>query len=133
MLMNIDYETFTTRNPNPLRRLWIGLCTVYEWQDITDNETFQTEQELVAVYTDEPCRLSYNRSYSSGDPTKERDGVSVAGQNITLFIRPDINIKKGSLIEITQHGRTERFKGSSHPAVYTNHQEIDLELAKEEV
>lgn len=131
--MDIDYNTFTTKSPNPLRRLWIGLCTVYEYQDVTDPVTFQTKQEPVAVATDEPCRLSYNRSYSSGDPTNVRDGVSVAGQQITLFIRPDLVIKKGSLIEITQHGRTDRFKGSGHPAVYTNHQEIDLEVAKEEV
>lgn len=131
--MDIDYGTFTTKIPNPLRRLWIGTCTIYEYQDVTDAETFQTKQRPVAVVTNEPCRLSYSRSYSSGDPTKVKNGVSVLGQDITLFIRPDLPIKKGSLIEITQHGVTTLFKGSGFPAVYTNHQEVDLELAEETV
>jgi hypothetical protein len=125
--MNVDYTTFTTKTPNPLKSLWIGKCTIYEYEDITDPFTFQTTQREVAVLVDEPCRLSYNKEQS----TNIQNGAAVVSQSITLFIRPDLKIKTGSVIEITQHGNTVKYKGSGMPAVYTNHQEIILELYEE--
>ena len=112
---------------NPLAKLWIGKCTIYEYQDITDPNTFQTTHEQVPVLVDEPCRLSYNREQS----TNIQSGAAVVSQSITLFIRPDLVIKPGSVIEITQHGVTEKYKGSGKPAIYTNHQEIVLQLYEE--
>lgn len=109
---------------NPLAKLWIGRCTIYEYQDIVDETTYQTTQSLVPVLVDEPCRLSYNREQA----TNIQSGAAVVSQSITLFIRPDLVIKPGSVIEITQHGVTEKYKGSGQPAVYCNHQEIILEL-----
>lgn len=128
-----DYKTFTTKSPNPLAKLWVDSCTIYEWQKVKDPVTQQTKQTKVPVLLNEPCRLSYEHAYSSGAPTKERDGVSVYGQQITLFIRPDLLIKPGSVIEVTQYqahtaAATETFKASGPPALYTNHQEISLEL-----
>lgn len=122
--MEINYSQFTTKNPNPMRQLWIGLCTIYEYQTVIDQTTFQSTQTPVPVIEDEPCRLSYNWEQA----TNLKNGAAVVSQSITLFIRPDIEIKPGSLIEITQHGRTEKFERSGHPAVYTNHQEIKLQL-----
>lgn len=112
---------------NPLATLWIGKCTVYEYQTITDPITFQSTQKEVAVLVDEPCRLSYNREHA----TNISSGAAVVSQSITLFIRPDLDIKVGSVIEITQHNRTTKYKGSGKPAIYTNHQEITLELYEE--
>lgn len=125
--MKPDYKTFTTKKPNPMQRLWIGKCTIYEYEDITDPNTFQTTQKEVAVLVDEPCRLSYNKEQS----TNIQNGAAVVSQSITLFIRPDLVIKTGSVIEITQHGKTVKYKGSGMPAIYTNHQEIILELYEE--
>lgn len=109
---------------NPLAVLWTGKCTIYEYQDVTDPLTYQTTQKLVPILEDEPCRLSYNREQS----TNIANGAAVVSQSITLFIRPDLTIKAGSVIEITQNGVTEKYKGSGKPAVYRNHQEIVLEL-----
>ncbi len=109
---------------NPLALLWKGKCTIYEYQDVTDDETCQTTQKLVPVLVDEPCRLSYNHEQA----TNIRSGAAVVSQSITLFIRPDLEIKTGSVMDITQNNVTERYKGSGQPAVYTNHQEIVLEL-----
>lgn len=109
---------------NPLSVLWVGRCTIYEFQDVTDPETWQTTQQEVAVLENEPCRLSYNREQS----TNIANGAAVVSQGITLFIRPDLVIKPGSVIEITQNGVTEKYSGSGKPAVYSNHQEITLEL-----
>lgn len=109
---------------NPLAKLWIGRCTIYEYQDVIDETTYQTTQKQVPVVVDEPCRLSYQREQA----TNIANGAAVISQSITLFIRPDLVIKPGSVIEITQHGVTEKYKGSGQPAVYCNHQEITLEL-----
>ena len=109
---------------NPLSKLWIGRCTIYEYQDVIDETTYQTTQKPVPVVVDEPCRLSYQKEQA----TTIANGAAVISQSITLFIRPDLVIKPGSVIEITQHGVTEKYKGSGQPAVYCNHQEIVLEL-----
>lgn len=122
--MDINYAQFTTKKPNPLRQMWVGRCTIYEYQTEIDPNTFQSTQTPVPVLVNEPCRLSYNWEQA----TNIKNGAAVVSQSITLFIRPDIEIKPGSLIEITQHGRTEKFERSGHPAVYTNHQEVKLQL-----
>lgn len=109
---------------NPLSLLWIGKCTIYEYHSVTDPITYQETQREVAVLVDEPCRLSYNREQA----TNISSGAAVVSQSITLFIRPDLVIKPGSVIEITQHGVTTKYKGSGQPAIYSNHQEIVLEL-----
>ena len=109
---------------NPLTLLWTGKCTIYEFQDEVNPITFQTTQKEVPVLVDEPCRLSYNHEQA----TDIQSGAAVVSQSITLFIRPDLEIKPGSVIEITQNNVTERYKGSGQPAVYTNHQQIILQL-----
>ena len=109
---------------NPLAKLWRGRCSIYEYKNITDPETYQTTQKEVPVVVNEPCRLSYNHEQS----TNIQNGAAVVSQSITLFIRPDLVIKPGSVIEVTQNGVTEKYKGSGKPAVYTNHQQITLQL-----
>lgn len=118
---NPDYLIGTT---NPLARLWTGRARIIEYQDTVDPNTHQTTQVEVTVLENEPCRMSYNFEQS----TNMQNGAAVVSQSIRLFIRPDLEIKPGSVIEITQHGVTQKYKGSGSPAVYCNHQEITLEL-----
>ena len=125
MAVSISYVDSTA---NPLARLWTGRATIYEYQDATDPITHQTTQREVAVVIDEPCRLSYKYEQA----TNMANGAAVVSQGTTLFIRPDLVISPGSVIEITQHGVTEKYKGSGKPAVYCNHQEITLELYSNE-
>ena len=115
-------------NKNPLSALWTGKCTIYEYQNVTDPFTHQTTQKEVVVLEYEPCRLSYRYEQS----TNIRSGAAVVSQSIKLFIRPDLVINPGSVIEITQHGVTEKYKGSGQPAVYCNHQEIILNLYEDD-
>lgn len=112
---------------NPLAMLWIGKATISEYQDVVDPETAETTQELVPVVVDEPCRLSHTRESLVNVET----GVPYLNQTIVLFIRPDLEISEGSVIEVTQNGYTDKYKRSSKPSIYTNHQEISLELYKE--
>lgn len=121
MAINPEYSNNTV---NPLARLWTGRATIYEYQDTIDPVTHQTTQAEVVVLQDEPCRMSYNYEQS----TNMSNGAAVVSQSIRLFIRPDLVINPGSVIEITQHGVTQKYKGSGSPAVYCNHQEITVEL-----
>lgn len=113
-----------TKQDNPLAKLWMGQCTIYEYVETTDVETFQTSHELVAVIKDEPCRLSHRREST----VDVNGGAPYVTQTIVLFIRPDLTIKEGSVIEVTQNKVTNKYKRASKPAVYTRHQEVALEL-----
>ena len=109
---------------NPLAILWNGKCTISEYREVTDPDTFQTKHELAAVVSDEPCRLSHTRESTVG----VNSGAPYVSQSIVLFIRPDLTVKEGSVIEVTQNNVTNKYKRASKPAIYTNHQEVALEL-----
>ena len=111
-------------NKNPLSILWVGRCTIYEYQSETDAKNYQTKQKLVAVVKDEPCRLSHNREGT----VEVTEGAPYVAQTIVLFIRPDLTIKEGSVIEVTQNNVTNKYKRASKPAIYSNHQEVALDL-----
>lgn len=119
---------------NPLTVLWVGRATIYEYKEITDPETYQTKHGLVPVVSEEPCRLSYGQTaYSRADTVDIKDGVPYIAQTITLFIRPDLVVKEGSVIEVTQHNVTTKYKRASKPAIHSKHQEILLELYEDNV
>lgn len=109
---------------NPLSTLWIGKCTISEYQEVTNPDTHQTTFDLKPIVTEEPCRLSHSREST----VNVSDGAPYVAQSIVLFIRPNLVIKEGSVIEITQHGVTTKYKRASKPAIYSNHQEVALEL-----
>lgn len=109
---------------NPLSILWVGKCTISEYQEITDPDTWQTSHKLVPLVVDEPCRLSHRRETT----VDINSGAPNITQYTVLFIRPDLPISAGSVIEVTQNNVTNKYKRASKPAVYTNHQEVQLEL-----
>lgn len=119
----IMYET-PKPTSNPLSVLWKGRCTIWEYVDKTDPITYQTTQEEVVAVENEPCRISF----SSEAVTNPTTGIAQMTQFTVLFIRPDLDIAPGSIIEVTQNGKTTKYRRSGKPAVYTNHQEIRLTL-----
>lgn len=87
------------------------------------DEYGMTNFQEVTVLEDQPCKLSFETLTSSnGDP------VATVSQSVKLFISPDVVIKAGSKIIVTQHGRTTEYSNSGVPAVYPTHQEIMLTL-----
>lgn len=114
-------------NHNYLQQLWIGVATIYEYQEVTDPDTHQTTSSLEAVVTDAPCRLSY----STEQTTDLDSGVAQITQVTKLFIGRDVPIKAGARIDITQHGTTNSYKRASEPLLYTNHQEVVVTLDKD--
>lgn len=110
---------------NAIESLYTAVCSVYELTAVFDDETKQTKQEEVLCLENQPCRISF-RSDSSA--VKSNDIVYEKPQEIKLFVSPDIEIKPGSKIAVTQNGRTEYYKNSGEASVYETHQEIVLEI-----
>lgn len=105
---------------------YVGSCNIFEYQSVKDSVTKITSQQEVTVLSNQPCRLSFKTVTSTSDS----DGAANITQIVKLFIAPEIIIKPGSKITVTQNGRTTDYENSGKPAVYTHHQEIILELFK---
>lgn len=101
-----------------------GKCDVYEYRNVKDPITKITEQKEVLVYRNWPCKLSYEKINSTNQST----GIAEQSMSTKLFISPDIEIKAGSKIVVTQNGVTTSFSNSGMPGRFTNHQEIMLEM-----
>lgn len=107
-----------------LEKGYIGTFTVTEHQKIIrPNHT--TGFSDVDVIINQPCRLSFSSS-----PSATNGDVAEINQTVKLFFAPEIKVKEGSKITVTQNGVTTEYKQSGTPAVYDTHVEIILELFK---
>lgn len=105
-----------------LEKGYDGIFTVTEHQKvIKPNKT--TGFSDVDVLVDQPCRLSFSSSPSASD-----GNIAEINQTVKLFFAPEITVKEGSKITVTQNGVTTVYKQSGTPAVYSTHKEITLEL-----
>ena len=104
-----------------IESLYVATCDIYEYQKTKDKHGV-TEHQKLLVLEKQKCRLSYKNINNS---------FSTTTQVIKLFIAPELEIKPGSYIEVTQHGRLQKFKHSGVTAIHANHQEIILELNQE--
>ena len=106
-----------------IESMYKDTCTIYEQKEIIDHITHASKFEEVPVHINQKCRLSF----SSITITGNEEAASKA-QTVKLFVAPELEVKAGSKISITHHGKTTDYKRSGEPAVYTNHQEIMLDL-----
>lgn len=109
-----------------LQSLWKGSCTVYVKQEAQDPTTKRITFGESAVYTNQACKLSFEKITD----TIENNNAALITQAAKLFISPDVIIPPGSKITVTQNGKTADYEKSGEPAVYSNHQEVPLELFK---
>ena len=107
-----------------IQSLWKGKCTVLVREERKNSVTKRIEFDETTLLKDEPCRLSIKNM----PPASGLADAAVANQMIKLFILPQHIIPAGSKIIVSQNGVTNIYTRSSAPAVYTNHQEIVLEL-----
>lgn len=103
-----------------------GVLTVTEHQKVKDEVTKVTGYKDVVVLNDQPCRLSFERLQTA----IQSDSSASVAQTTKLFVSPDIVIKAGSKITVTQAGVTTDYTCSGIPAVYMTHQEIIINLFK---
>lgn len=107
-----------------LESTYEGKATVTEHRKEQDKDTGLISYKDVAVLENQPCRLSFSKITST-----DGNGRAVkAAQETKLFVSPDVCIKPGSRITVTQNGATTDYTYSGIPAVYCTHQEFVLEL-----
>ncbi len=115
-----------TKARKAVESLYDGKCTVTEHQKIT-KENKSTGFVDVVTLEDQPCRLSYR---TIANTNQLGNAASAVIQVTVLFISPDIEIKPGSKITVTQNNVTTNYQQSGKPAIYDTHQEIMLDLFK---
>lgn len=104
---------------------YIAICTVAEYQKVKKENKSTGFEELI-VLTNQPCKLSFEK-ITNTSPTET---AALVVQTAKVLIAPEIQIKTGSKLTITQNGVVTEFKSSGEPALFSSHQEIILELFK---
>lgn len=107
-----------------IESMYEGTCTIIEHQKVKLPNKSTGFKDIV-VLEDIPCRLSF-KTITNTNQTET--GVSAVVQVTKVFIAPEIKVKPGSKLTITQNDVTTEYKSSGQPAIYTTHQEIELEL-----
>lgn len=103
---------------------YFGTLTVTEMKKKKDAKSKLTKTERVVVLENQSCKLSFETLKS----TVQTDSAATVTQITKLFVSPDVSIKAGSKITVTQDNVTTDYTCSGVPAVYPTHQEIVLEL-----
>lgn len=113
-----------TAGRKAVESLYDGKCTIYEMASNQDpaSKITQSTESMVAV--DQHCRLSFQNisTVQNGSPGRKLDQI------IKLFLAPEITVKPGSKIAVTQNGVTRKYISSGVSAVYPTHQEIILNM-----
>lgn len=109
-----------------IEQQYSGVCTISEFKEFK-RANGSTGNGWVPVHENIPCQLSHSRINTTNPETSAANVEFV----IKLFINPDLEIKPGSKIEVTQNSRTNKYERSGEPAIYPTHQEIMLELVGE--
>lgn len=104
---------------------YTGLLTVTEYQAVKDPVTHITKNQKVVVLENQPCKLSFETIKTA----IQTEAAAIISQAVKLFVSPDVTIKAGSMITVTQNGVTTEYTSSGVPAIYPTHQEIMLELS----
>lgn len=107
-----------------IESLYIGKCSIIQYQDITDATTKLTRKGEVVVAENLPCRLSFEL-LSKAQQSDTAAGIS---QVVKLILAPEIDVMTGSKIVIEQNEKSFVYQVSGVPAVYYSHQEILLDI-----
>lgn len=106
-----------------IEMMYQGTCTVTEHQKVKKANKTTGFQDTI-VLGNQPCKLSF----SNITTTSQTETAAMLVQTAKVLIAPEIQIKPGSKLTITQNGITTEYKSSGEPARYATHQEIILEL-----
>ena len=119
-------KTKVVKARKALESLYDGTCTITEYKKVKKENKSTGFVESVVV-ENQPCRISFN---TISNTTSTETGASALVSVVKLFIAPEINVKPGSKITVTQNNVTTDYQNSGQPAYYNTHQEIILELFK---
>ncbi len=97
-----------------------GTCEVYELIESEDGGITSTTWEKVAGNI--ACHLSFNKA----ENTTQTETVNTDTKTATLFVAPNVVIKKGSKVHIVQHDAEYTFYATGEPSTYPTHKEIGV-------
>jgi len=109
-----------------IQSMWTGICNIF-WFKNSKNKYGTVVSEVKELYKNIPCRLSFKNI----SQTEQTESAAKTSQVVKLFIAPEVYVPPGSIVEVTQNGVTRKYKHSGISAVYTNHQEIILDVEQE--
>lgn len=110
------------RHRREIERLYEDRCTIYRYQKVSDPETRETVMKPVAVYSDQPCRVS-QKALGTNNQTEAQNNIQYETK---LFIAPELEIKQGDMIEATKGVVTRKYE-AGEPFLYPSHQEISIQ------
>ncbi len=109
-----------------IESLYDGTCTITEYKKVQKANKSMAFKEVV-VSNEQPCKLSFQTTNST---SQTETGASALTQTVKVFLAPEIKVKPGSKLTITQNQVVTDYTNSGEPAYYRTHQEIMLELFK---
>lgn len=109
-----------------IQSMWTGICNIFGFKN-SKNKYGTVVSEVKELYKNIPCRLSFKNI----SQTEQTESVAKTSQVVKLFIAPEVYVPPGSIVKVTQNGVTRKYKHSGISAVYTNHQEIILDVEQE--
>ncbi len=109
-----------------IERLYRDECTILQRMERTDPVTKLTDFAETPLVQNQPCKLSFENA-----PTVSGGTVAAVSQAVKLFLSPDIAIPAGCKVVVLHGGQELVYASSGQPAVFSSHQEINLNLLKE--
>lgn len=109
-----------------IQSMWTGICNIFRFKN-SKNKYGTVVSEVKELYKNIPCRLSFKNI----SQTEQTESMAKTSQVVKLFIAPEVYVPPGSIVEVTQNNITRKYKHSGISAVYTNHQEIILDVEQE--
>lgn len=101
------------------------IATILRLQDVENQETGITEQKYIPIHENVPCALSQVRQ--GGLKVLDGDMLNVAIDEYELFVRPEIKVKRGDKVVVTQKISGVIFElFATKPFYYSNHCEVGL-------
>lgn len=107
-------------------------CIIERLKDVEDPDTGVTEQQYVPVVVDEidqfPCAFSQSGLGSAGSLSviENTDVINVTYEEQKLFLMPDIDVRKGDRVTVTQSTGQSHVLYAKKPFHYPSHIEVNL-------
>lgn len=125
-MVRLDNERLKARKA--VESLYDCTCRIYGYTNGYDSEKHCVTTEEVLFAEDVPCKLSY----SSKQSASQSSTVDILGQDIFLYLAPEIRCRAGAKVEVTQNDVVRTYDCAGLSALYYTHQEVRLRLADTE-
>jgi hypothetical protein len=120
----MDFKDIFKTHRAAVEMTYTDVCSISEYVPVKDDETGITSKVENTVSDGIPCRLSYEKI----DTVNQQTGAAERTIETKLFLAPEIAVKAGSKITVTNDGVTKAYSMSGEPAIYADHQEVMLQM-----